>query len=503
VSYCGGDSPLNRFVGVPGPRGPKGDPGSGAGDPGPKGDKGDPGVPGRDGVDGAPGRDGSDGAPGRDGVDGQVGPRGEKGSDGADGRDGVDGKDGVDGQDGAPGRDGVDGQDGVLDAGLAPVKPEPEFSDELLIVDGGAVKRSPWSAFKVRLALWLEDLTATWSNKTLVAPKVSGGSMVDGVFIGEADRSAAWAGWSGLADRFYPSVGFEVSTPLGANTTWNNPTAGGVPGSDPVRVVSGNRVFQVGDQGTDAFSFDVVDPDNTDHLVIIGRFSTLDQSRGLAPAGSATGLRVNPRYEGSTGNVNGLALNSPVYQDGTAAYSVLSIQPREYTVGTGSRYLIDAGVFSATNVYTRRFAVTPDGAITFTGTVNVNGVPAVTTTGVQTLSNKTFTGSTSFSTVVGKNTLTVGTNSNWVNGLNIFGNVTGGAAQILATGEDPDVSIRIVPKGEGIIFGAGSDRVGIKLPAVPATATSDGKPGEWAADNGFIYVCTANDTWRRAALQTW
>jgi hypothetical protein len=39
--------------------------------------------------------------------------------------------------------------------------------------------------------------------------------------------------------------------------------------------------------------------------------------------------------------------------------------------------------------------------------------------------------------------------------------------------------------------------------AVPASATSAGQAGDWAYDNGFIYVCTATNTWRRAVIAAW
>jgi hypothetical protein len=39
--------------------------------------------------------------------------------------------------------------------------------------------------------------------------------------------------------------------------------------------------------------------------------------------------------------------------------------------------------------------------------------------------------------------------------------------------------------------------------AVPATATSTGVVGQWSADASWHYVCTATNTWRRAALSTW
>jgi len=38
---------------------------------------------------------------------------------------------------------------------------------------------------------------------------------------------------------------------------------------------------------------------------------------------------------------------------------------------------------------------------------------------------------------------------------------------------------------------------------VPATAAADGKAGEFAFDNGYLYFCYADSTWVRAALATW
>lgn len=38
---------------------------------------------------------------------------------------------------------------------------------------------------------------------------------------------------------------------------------------------------------------------------------------------------------------------------------------------------------------------------------------------------------------------------------------------------------------------------------VPATATSTGTAGQWAADTGYLYVCVAANTWRRTAIASW
>lgn len=44
--------------------------------------------------------------------------------------------------------------------------------------------------------------------------------------------------------------------------------------------------------------------------------------------------------------------------------------------------------------------------------------------------------------------------------------------------------------------------VGARVPA-PATASSPGAAGQWAADSSYLYICTATNTWKRASLSTW
>jgi len=41
------------------------------------------------------------------------------------------------------------------------------------------------------------------------------------------------------------------------------------------------------------------------------------------------------------------------------------------------------------------------------------------------------------------------------------------------------------------------------LANAPATAAANGTAGEVRLDTSYIYVCTANNTWKRAALSTW
>lgn len=48
----------------------------------------------------------------------------------------------------------------------------------------------------------------------------------------------------------------------------------------------------------------------------------------------------------------------------------------------------------------------------------------------------------------------------------------------------------------------GGNPIVAKVP-VPASATAAGLPGMWAADASYLYVCTATNTWKRAAIATW
>ena len=44
---------------------------------------------------------------------------------------------------------------------------------------------------------------------------------------------------------------------------------------------------------------------------------------------------------------------------------------------------------------------------------------------------------------------------------------------------------------------------GKRFVAAPASASSTGTSGDWAVDSDYIYVCTATNTWKRAAIATW
>ena len=130
--------------------------------------------------------------------------------------------------------------------------------------------------------------------------------------------------------------------------------------------------------------------------------------------------------------------------------------------------------------------------------------------------------------------------SNCVNYLEFSGHTTGQSPQIKAYGTDANVSLAVITQGTGTLLvngvstslnsttsthtaqqielGHASDTtisrtaagmvavegnpVGVKV-AVPASATATGVVGQWAADSSWIYVCTAANTWVRAALASW
>ena len=48
-----------------------------------------------------------------------------------------------------------------------------------------------------------------------------------------------------------------------------------------------------------------------------------------------------------------------------------------------------------------------------------------------------------------------------------------------------------------------ADTVRVRTARTPASATATGDAGEICWDANYIYVCTATNTWKRAALSTW
>ena len=49
----------------------------------------------------------------------------------------------------------------------------------------------------------------------------------------------------------------------------------------------------------------------------------------------------------------------------------------------------------------------------------------------------------------------------------------------------------------------GGDRIRIRIPKTPASSTDTGLKGDICYDDNYIYVCIADNTWKRAVLETW
>ncbi len=47
------------------------------------------------------------------------------------------------------------------------------------------------------------------------------------------------------------------------------------------------------------------------------------------------------------------------------------------------------------------------------------------------------------------------------------------------------------------------DRIRIREAMTPASSTAKGSVGDMAWDDGYIYICVAENTWKRAALESW
>ena len=61
--------------------------------------------------------------------------------------------------------------------------------------------------------------------------------------------------------------------------------------------------------------------------------------------------------------------------------------------------------------------------------------------------------------------------------------------------------------GEEIIVGKeldiSGDTILLRTPKTPAASNSTGIKGQIAWDTSYIYICTATNTWERAAIATW
>lgn len=97
---------------------------------------------------------------------------------------------------------------------------------------------------------------------------------------------------------------------------------------------------------------------------------------------------------------------------------------------------------------------------------------------------------------------------NSVNWVEIVGSITGSALQIRANGADADIALQLRGKGNKSVEvrdSLGIYPVSVRV-GIPASSTTAGKPGYWAANSSYICVYTGDGTthsWVRTAAATW
>lgn len=120
------------------------------------------------------------------------------------------------------------------------------------------------------------------------------------------------------------------------------------------------------------------------------------------------------------------------------------------------------------------------------------------------------------------------TDSRWINGttsydgigLSVISTNSHANSNLLRLTYNSDVNFRV--RQDGTIFANGSLSINkdilasgnvvannltgsivISNTVAPSTASATGKAGEIRWDNSYVYVCIANNSWKRANLATW
>ena len=467
-------------------------------------------------------------------------------------------------------------------------KTTPVDADVVPLVDSAAsnaLKKLSWANIKTTFAAYYDALASTLSNKTIASPALTGTTSVaqsgEIRLLNNSDATnferlrAFWS--SNVATIATESGGTGTVRPLRITTGTNRITdfSNTAPfvnfGHNTAQAVNHVQVGTIhfGSSGiavpfaitpnisqssTAGYTALLINPtetatgSGTKRLIDaqVGGTSrfTVDNAGNVGASGTITSGGVEVDTISSTATLSNKTLAAPRVNQilDSNGNSLLVLTP-----GTGT----PSAIAAASNSSGDTVQFVPSSSLSNvnlnlrslgSGSVLVNGVAAVTTTGTQSLSNKTLTSAT-----INNSTFTGGThnsanfnacraNTLWdyngwnrtleftpnaafsagVNYVNITnGQVGSGPSISAASGStDANVSLNLTGKGTGTVQANGVDVVTttgtqtltnkrLASATIPATISSTGTTGQIAYDNDWLYVCTATDTWRRVALGTW
>lgn len=229
---------------------------------------------------------------------------------------------------------------------------------------------------------------------------------------------------------------------------------------------------------------------------------------------NTTGINTGNRFvnfNGVSGASSGsnviVDITGQINQGGTAGHTQLRVSPFLQTQGSGAKLLFDVGSNTAsdgTGTHTSVFNVATDGTITTTGSM----LPAVNGTGD--IGGSSFKYNNVYTNnVKGNGTLrlSAGTSNSLIISQTVDANTI---AQFFGTtGHLALQAPAALPSDDGTnrLQVAGSIKATqFRLSAsntAPSSATDTGTAGEIRITSGFIYYCTATNTWVRVAMSTW
>lgn len=432
---------------------------------------------------------------------GPPGPPGEQGPPGQAG--------GEKGEKGDPGEKGDKGDPGDgFDHTVLPALDSPVLETDLVVVDRttraeGEVKLSSWASFKARIGLWLEDVSATWRNKTLVDPTFQGEATVERL-VGSVERdvgSGRKTTFISVADPYRPGENaFQFAVRSDNETRYLFSTA--ALGMDWIATAPDgvSKSFTVWPAGDGYFRISPPAGKNARLVAGSGDLMIYNAEAGKSvlingsKAVTETGVQplVNKTITKST-------LVDPVVEGTITTSSVTGVDQPADMDDRYRGFVID-NPFSSIEAF--RFVTRNDNTeakpsrVTF---LALGTNPQITVQGKDDNDNKYLNIATTGSGG-GLRILPMPTN---VQTKPVKITSAGNCDLVLAT-EEPGAQVRI---GEGIGWygiptAANSHPVACFVPK-PATSTSKGRPGHFSADDTHLYICVADDQWKRTTLEDW